>query len=129
MFKSSRHKNLFIFLIRRDYYKLPKRTTRANGNTYHIFKLNNFRDVHNLSRNKASMDVTLNEFKLLTSTCWIEKFQPLTFDMTIDKYTARYRLRLRSLFAPDTTLFNTHSMSIYRDVTEQDMITLAKLAE
>ena len=31
--------------------------------------------------------MTLNEFKILTSTCWNEKYQPLTFDMTKDKFT------------------------------------------
>ena len=43
---------------------------------------------------------TLNEFKLLTSTCWNEKYQPLTFDMTKDEFTARYRLGLISIFVP-----------------------------
>ena len=46
------------------------------------------------------MDMTLNEIKLLTSTCWIENFQPITFDMTTDKYTGRYRSGLNSLFVP-----------------------------
>ena len=27
------------------------------------------------------MDVTLDEFKYLISTCWNEKYQPLTIDM------------------------------------------------
>ena len=73
MFKRGRHNNLSIFIISQDYYELPKRTIRANGNIYHIFKPNNFRDVQNLYQDKASMDMTLNEFKLLTSTCWNEK--------------------------------------------------------
>ena len=63
MFKRSRHNNLSIFLISQDYYELPKRTIRANGNIYHIFKANNFRDVQNLSQDKASTDKSLNEFK------------------------------------------------------------------
>ena len=45
MFKRGRHNNLSIFIISQDYYELPKRTIRANGNIYHIFKPNNFRDV------------------------------------------------------------------------------------
>ena len=32
------------------------------------------------------------EFKLLTSICWDEPRQPLTIDMTKDKYQGRYRL-------------------------------------
>ena len=48
MFKRSRHNNLSIFIISQDYYELPKRTIRANGNIYHIFKANNFREVQNL---------------------------------------------------------------------------------
>ena len=70
MFKRGRQNNLSIFIISQDYYELPKRTIRANGNIYHIFKPNKFRDVQNLYQGKASMDMTLNEFKLLTSTCW-----------------------------------------------------------
>ena len=42
------------------------------------------------------MDMALDEFKFLTS--WNKKYQPLTFDMTKDKYTGRYRLGLKSLF-------------------------------
>ena len=68
----------YLFLsISQDYYDLPKKTIRADGNIYHLFKPNNFRDVQNLYQDKASMDMTLNEFKLLISTYWNEKFQPL----------------------------------------------------
>ena len=49
--------------------------------------------------------MTLNEFKLLTSTCWNEKYQPLTIDMTKDKNTGRYRSGLNSIFVPNTTPF------------------------
>ena len=68
MFKRGRHNNLSIFIISQDDYELPKKTIRANGNIYHIFKPNNFLDVRNIYQNKASMDMNLNEFKLLT-TC------------------------------------------------------------
>ena len=44
--------------------------------------------------------MTLEEFKYLTSTCWVEEYQPLTIDMTKDKYTGRYRLGLNSLLVP-----------------------------
>ena len=60
MFKRSRHNNLSIFIISQDYYELRKKTIRCNGNSYHIFKANNFRDVQNLYQDKASMDMTLN---------------------------------------------------------------------
>ena len=105
MFKRSRHDNLSIFIISQDYYELSKKTIRCNGNIYHIFKPNNFRDVINLYQDKASMDMTLNEFKLLTSTCWNKNYQPLTIDMTKDKYTGRYRLGLNSIFVPDSSPF------------------------
>ena len=105
MFKRSRHNNLSIFIISQDYYELSKKTIRCNGNIYHIFKPNNFRDVINLYQDKASMDMTLNEFKLLTNTCWIKNYQPLTIDMTKDKYTGRYRLGLNSIFVPDSSPF------------------------
>ena len=74
MFKRVRHNNLSIFIISQEYYELPKRTIRANGNIYHIFKPNNFRDVQNLYQDKASMDMTFKKFKLLTSTCWNKNY-------------------------------------------------------
>ena len=61
MFKRSRHNILSIFIISLDYYELPKETIRANGNIYHIFKPNNFLDVHNVYQEKTSMDMTLDE--------------------------------------------------------------------
>ena len=105
MFKRSRHNNLSIFIISQDYYELSKKTIRCNGNIFHKFKPNNFRDVINLYQDKASMDMTLNEFKLLTSTCWYKNYQPLTIDMTKDKYQGRYRLGLCSIFVPDSSPF------------------------
>ena len=105
MFKRGRHNNLSIFIISQDYYELPKRTIRANGNIYYIFKLNNFRDVQNLNQDKASMDKTLNEYKLLTSTCWNKSYQPLTIDMTRTAYDGRYRLGLNNIFVPNTNPF------------------------
>ena len=86
MFKRSRHNNLSIFIISQDYYELPKKTIRANGNIYHIVKPNIFLDVRNIYQDKASLDMTSDEFKYLTSTCWNENYQPLTIDMTKDKY-------------------------------------------
>ena len=105
MFKSGRHNNLSIFIISQDYYELPKKTIRCNGNIYHIFKPNYFRDVINLYQDKSSMDMTLKEFKLLTSICWNKSYQPLTIDMTKDKYTGRYRIALNSIFVPDSSPF------------------------
>ena len=105
MFKRGRHNNLSIFIISQDYYELPKRTVRANGNIYHIFKPNNFRDVQNFYQDKASMDMTLNEFINLTNNCWDKKYNPLTIDMTRDKYMGRYRPGLDSIFVPDTSPF------------------------
>ena len=94
MFKRSRQKNSSIFIISQDYYELPKRTITAHGNSYHIITTNNFRYVQNLYQDKTSMDMTLHDFKYLTTTCWIGKYQPLTIDMTKDRYTGRYRLGL-----------------------------------
>ena len=105
MFKRSRHNNLSIFIISQDYYELSKKTIRCNGNIYHIFRPKNFRDVLNLYQDKASMDMTLLELKYLTSTCWNKNYQPLTIDMTKDKYTGRYRLGLNSIFVPDSSPF------------------------
>ena len=80
MFKRSRYNNLSIFLNSQEYFELPKRTIRANGNNYHVFKPDNIRDIQNLYQDRASMDMTLDEFKLLTSTCWNENYQTPIFD-------------------------------------------------
>ena len=103
--KRSRQNNLSIFIISQDHYELSKKTISCNGNIYHIFEPNNFRDVVNLYQDKASMDMTLNEFELVTSTCWNEKYQPLTIDMTKDKYQGRFWLGLISIFVPDSSPF------------------------
>ena len=58
------------------------------------------------------MDMALNEFKFLTSTCWNEKCQPPTIDMTKDKYTGRYRLGLYSTFVPNSSPFRKYLISI-----------------
>ena len=105
MFKRSRHSNLSIFIISQDYYELPKKTKRANGNICHIFKPNKFLDVRNIYQDKTSMEMTSDEFKYLTRTCWNEKHQPLTIDMTKDRYQGRYRLGLKSIFIPASSLF------------------------
>ena len=105
MFKRSRHNNLSIFIISQDYYELPKKTIRTKGNMYHIFKPNNFLDIRKIYQEKASMDMKLDEFKYLTSTCWNQNYQPLTIDMTKDKYAGRYRLGLNSIFVPDISPF------------------------
>ena len=105
MFKLSRHNNLPIFIISQDYYELPKRTIRANGNIYHIYYPNNFRDVQKLYLDKTFMDLTLNEFKNLPNICWNEKYRPLTIDLSKNKYTGCYRLGLKSIVVPDSFSF------------------------
>ena len=105
MFKRSRHNNLSIFIISQDYYELSKKTRRCNGNIFHIFKPNNFLDVRNIYQDKASRDMTLNEFKYLISICWNTTYQTLTIDMTKDRYMGRYRLGLNSIFVPDSSPF------------------------
>ena len=105
MFKRSRPYNLSIFIISQDYYELPMKTIRANGIVYHIFKPNNFLDVRIIYQDKGSMDVTLNEFKYPTNTCWNESCQPLTIDVTKDAYDGHYRIGLKSIFVPNSSPF------------------------
>ena len=51
------------------------------------------------------MDMTLDEFKYLTSTCWNEQYQLLTIDMKKDKYYGRYRLGLIIILVPNSSQF------------------------
>ena len=55
-------------------------------------------DVQNLCHDKASVDMALNEFILLTSSCWDEKYQSPTIEVTKNKNTGRYRLGPNFLF-------------------------------
>ena len=105
MFKRSRQIKLSIFIISQDNYELPQETMRINGNIYHLFKPNNFLDVRMIYQDQASMDMTLDEFKYLTSTCWKEKYQHLTIHITKGKYCGRYRLGLNILFVPISSPF------------------------
>ena len=51
------------------------------------------------------MNMTLNEIKYLTSTCWNEKQQPLTIDMTKVRDQGRYRLGLIRVLVTNTSPF------------------------
>ena len=62
-------------------------------------------EMFKIYQDKASMDLNLKEFNSLTSTCWNEKYQPLTIHMTKDKYIGRYRLGLNNIFVPDSSPF------------------------
>ena len=73
MFKRSGHIKISILIIGQDSFRLQKKTTTAKGTTYHIFKQNNFTDIEKLFQDKASMDMTLTEFKVFTSACWNRK--------------------------------------------------------
>ena len=68
-FKRIHHNNLAILMISQEYYELPKRTIRTNGNICHIFKPNNYRDVQNLYEDKTLINMTFNDLKFLTATC------------------------------------------------------------
>ena len=83
-FERFRHINKSIFIIFQVYYELQKRTSKVNGNLYHIFKPNISRDVQKFCQNKASKYVTLNEFKVKTSKYLNAKHQRLAIDVTKD---------------------------------------------
>ena len=52
MFKMSRLVSLSFFIISQDYYELPKRTIRANGNIYHLFQIEHMLIVMDQSTHK-----------------------------------------------------------------------------
>ena len=105
MFKRFKHNNYSIFIKSQEKYELSKRTIRCNGNIYHIFKPTNCRDVEKRYQDKDSIDMTLNDFKLFTSTCWNDKNEPITNDMTKDRFQGRYKLGLDSIFVPKSSPF------------------------
>ena len=83
----------------------PRRRLELTEISITFFEPNNFLDVRNIYQDKASMDMTLDEFKDLTSTCWNKNYQPLTIDLTKDKNTGRYRLGLNPIFVPNSSPF------------------------
>ena len=83
MFQRNRHNNLSTFLISQNYYELAKGTMRANGNIHHTFTPKKHKDLQNLYRVKASMDMAFNDFKYLTTSCWDKKFQLCTIDIRV----------------------------------------------
>ena len=103
--KRSGHSSISLFIFSQDFFEPPKRTYRTDGQMYHIMKLNYLRDVQNLYQDKGSMDLTLNEFKLSKSACWNEKYQPLFFVVTKEKFNGQHRLKLNCLFLPNTNPF------------------------
>ena len=104
-FKCVIHKHNFDIINQSGVFELPKRTIRCNVKIYDNFKPNNLRDVISFHQDRSSIDMILNELKLLTSPCWNEKYQPLYIDLTKEKYTRRYRLGLNSIFIPDSSPF------------------------
>ena len=101
MSKLSRH----CKIISQKNFELPKTTFWANGNFYHSFRTNYFRDVQHLYQDKKSKDGTLNELKLSFSTCRNEIYQLLSIDTTKDDSTGSYRLGFNSVFVPDSCPF------------------------
>ena len=98
-------KKIIFFYLSQDYYELPKRTVRANGGMYHIFKPNSYRDKQHHFQYKISMYMSLQEFKNQLAIGWEQKYQPFIFDMTKDNYTGSYRLGLISIFIPNSSPF------------------------
>ena len=51
------------------------------------------------------MEMSLNENKYLTSTCWDKQYQHHTFELTKVKFLGRCRLGLNNIFIPDSSTF------------------------
>ena len=100
LLKRSRNNNISVFIISQDYYELPKITIRANSDIFHLFKPINYKDVQNLFQDKAIMDMTNDEFKILCSICWQNKYHPLTIDMSKDICEGKYRKNLDEIYDP-----------------------------
>ena len=75
MFKRSEHTNISIFIISQNHYQVPKRTIPDNSKFFHIFKLNNYRDVQNLYQDKIFKDYITNYKRRFDSYLVIEGFK------------------------------------------------------
>ena len=125
MFRRTRKSNIAVFKISQNFFELPKRTIRANGNIHETFKPNNFRDVQIRYQDKASIDITLIEFRVSKSTGLNEKNQTLTIDIAKVKYAGRFGLRLNNVYVSDSSLFVTpnvsvsHSLDLFSGLTNE----------
>ena len=65
MIKRSSHN--VCFPIGEDCYEIPRKAKRINGSIYQIIEAKISRGFQNIYREKALMDMTIIEFKLLTN--------------------------------------------------------------
>ena len=75
------------------------------GKFKHIFEPNFFRDIQKILQDKASMDMTVNEFKYINQYLLGKKYQSFTIDMSKHKYQGQYRLGMNSKFVPNSSPF------------------------
>ena len=73
----------------------------------HILKSKKFRNVPNLCQGKAGTDLSLDEFKILTSTRWNEKHQQLTIERTKDDKIGHFCLGWKSISFQLALVFKT----------------------
>ena len=82
VYKRFRHCAMFMFLINHEYYELPKRTIKVDGKIYHKLKPDKLRHIQSSIKTKQVWMRHLMNLYYLIYTCWNEKYQFLTIDIT-----------------------------------------------
>ena len=106
-----------------------KKTVRSNVKYIIFSKPNYFTNVQNLCQDKKSMDGSSNEFILTNFTCWIEKHQPLTIDMTREENTGHFSLGWYSVSLRTALFFKIQKLKVGSIVTEKSIADMANLSE
>ena len=81
MFIRCRKLNISLVLITQSYFPVPK-DVRLNSTNYFIIKINNRRELQNITINDST-DIDYNDFMKIYRECTKESFNFLTIDTTL----------------------------------------------
>ena len=81
MFIRCRKLNISLVLITQSYFSVPK-GVRLNSTHYFIIKINNRRELQNITINHST-DIDYNDFMKIYRECTKESFNFLTIDTTL----------------------------------------------
>lgn len=89
-FCMGRHKCVESFYLCQTYTRIPKHLIRDNANFLVLFKQDDT-NLHHIYNDHVGTDMTFEQFKLLCSECWKEKYGFLVIDKDSDIRNGRYR--------------------------------------
>lgn len=89
-FAMGRHKLVDVFYLCQTYTRIPKHLIRDNANFLILFKQDDLNLKH-IYQEHVGGDMSFDQFKLICSNCWNNKYDFLTIDKDSDINSGRYR--------------------------------------